>query len=415
MKILMSAYACEPNRGSEPGVGWNLAVQMARYHEVWVLTRANNRTVIEAELARKPIENLHFDYFDLPGWIMKLKKYPGGLFLYYYFWQVFSYFKARGMHRKVGFDLAHHVTFVMWRAPSFLWKLGVPFIWGPIGGGSTWPKSLRPVVAEPAAYVFEYVRDFLQMVQILDPFVLQTARNSAVILAGNSDTARLVRRIVKPSKPLSMFSPSKISTSHVTVKPPGRTDAGSVRLIFVGGLIPRKAPILAVSALAEVLSDGYDCTLEFVGDGPERKRLEGAVRNLNLADKVIFHGTIPFSNTLEKMLESDIMLFPTMRETSPLAAIEGLANGLPIVCCDVSGINEVVTDECGIIIKTGSPGQVARDLAAAIERLAGDPKLRERMGEAGRRRVAEHYTWEKAGQRLADIYESVLTGIRVKI
>ena len=66
LKVLMSAYACEPGRGSEPGVGWVVASEMARYHDVWVITRPNHRPFIEAELARNPQPDLHFVYWDLP-------------------------------------------------------------------------------------------------------------------------------------------------------------------------------------------------------------------------------------------------------------------------------------------------------------------------------------------------------------
>jgi hypothetical protein len=59
LNVLLSAYACEPGRGSEPAVGWNTAVELASHHEVWVLTRANNRPQIEARLAGDPVPGLH--------------------------------------------------------------------------------------------------------------------------------------------------------------------------------------------------------------------------------------------------------------------------------------------------------------------------------------------------------------------
>ena len=68
MRILVSAYACSPGFGSEQGVGWNRALQLARFHEVWVVTRSKNRAAIEAALAREPRPNLHFLYQDLPRW-----------------------------------------------------------------------------------------------------------------------------------------------------------------------------------------------------------------------------------------------------------------------------------------------------------------------------------------------------------
>ena len=68
LKVLMSAYACEPGRGSEPEVGWQWAFQMARFHEVTVVTRANNRAVIDRALADYPGAKPEFIYYDLPAW-----------------------------------------------------------------------------------------------------------------------------------------------------------------------------------------------------------------------------------------------------------------------------------------------------------------------------------------------------------
>ena len=83
MKILLSAYACEPRKGSEPGVGWSAALLLSDEHDVWVLTRANNRAAIERELGRCPLPRLHFVYYDLPSWARWWKRRRRGLQLYY--------------------------------------------------------------------------------------------------------------------------------------------------------------------------------------------------------------------------------------------------------------------------------------------------------------------------------------------
>src|SRR5690349_14743304 len=103
IKVLLSAYACEPNRGSEPGVGWNWALQEARFHEVWVVTRANNREVIEREMAENPRPNLRFMYHDLPKWARWWKRGNRGVNLYYLLWQLTAIPKARRWSRELGF------------------------------------------------------------------------------------------------------------------------------------------------------------------------------------------------------------------------------------------------------------------------------------------------------------------------
>src|SRR5439155_23557282 len=102
LKVLVSAYACEPGKGSEPYVGWNLPLQLSYHHEIWVLTRSNNRECIEAELQRNPQPGLHIAYLDLPRWASFWKKGRRGIHLYYFLWQVRAFFVARRLHREVG-------------------------------------------------------------------------------------------------------------------------------------------------------------------------------------------------------------------------------------------------------------------------------------------------------------------------
>ena len=143
LKVLISAYACEPGKGSEPGVGWNVTVEAARRHDVWVITRANNRPMIEPELARNPMPSLHMVYYDLPRWTRWWKRGARGTRLYYYLWQLALYSVARRLHQEIRFDVTHHVTFVTYWMPSLIPFLPAPCLWGPVGGGESAPKALQ--------------------------------------------------------------------------------------------------------------------------------------------------------------------------------------------------------------------------------------------------------------------------------
>src|SRR5919199_927079 len=140
MKILLSAFACEPGQGSEEGVGWNAVVEAAKHQEVWVLTRTFYRAAIEAELALGQNPNLHFAYIEPFGWSENFKGRQGGLQLHYYLWQILAYLEAREPPRQINFDIARHVTYVKFWSPSFISLLPIPFIWGPVGGGEAAPK-----------------------------------------------------------------------------------------------------------------------------------------------------------------------------------------------------------------------------------------------------------------------------------
>ena len=182
----MAAYACEPSQGSEPAVGWHWAQEAVRAgHEVWVITRRNNRAPIEEELAGEGIHRLHFEYLDLPEPFLWFKRRfgHGGLLAYYYFWQIALAFRARQLHRRVGFDLAHHVTFVNDSLPSGLSVLPIPFVWGPVGGSThVLPTNVE---LDLPAYARRHERVRVRLQKILgsyDPFVAHTRRRAQLIL-----------------------------------------------------------------------------------------------------------------------------------------------------------------------------------------------------------------------------------------
>ena len=149
MKILISAYACEPGRGSERGVGWNVAREVARYHEVWVLTRPDeSKEAIESELAKNPVPNLHFIYFTLPFWQDSMRwGQSGAMQIHYYLWQIQAYFVACRLHEKIGFDLCHHVTFVKYSSPSFLSLLPFPLFWVQLEVENQLPQNFGKTLA----------------------------------------------------------------------------------------------------------------------------------------------------------------------------------------------------------------------------------------------------------------------------
>src|ERR1019366_5602860 len=194
MKVLLSAYSCAPGKGSEPGVGWHFVRQAARFHGVWVLTHEEGHQDINAALAREALPMVRFVYLDLPPWALFWKKGRWGAELHYYIWQLAAYFVGRRLHRKVGFDLIHHVTLGRYWMPSFLALLPVPFIWGPVGGGESAPRTFWRSFSLRGK-VFELARDLARKIGEWDPFVRYTARKAALALATTEQTAVRLRKL----------------------------------------------------------------------------------------------------------------------------------------------------------------------------------------------------------------------------
>jgi glycosyltransferase involved in cell wall biosynthesis len=405
LRILISAYACEPEKGSEPGVGWNWAQQMGRYHEVWVITRANNRAPIEKALAKEPLPNVHWVHFDLPRWARFWKDRHRGIHLYYYLWQIGAYFVARKLHRRVSFNLVHHVTFVNYWMPSFMALLPVPFVWGPVGGGESAPRSFWSSFSLRGK-AYELLRDLARFLAEFDPFVRFAARRATVGLATTSQTEKRLRALgcrkvlIHPAVGLV---PEEIRT--LNAMPLRQSDP--FRFFSIGELLHLKGFDLGLRAFARFQARFPATEYWIIGDGPERKRLEKLAHSLGLAGKVRFWGTIPRTEVLAKLADCDVLVHPSLHDSGGWVCLEAMAAGRPVICLDLGGPALQVTEDTGIKVPATWPERVVSDLAAAFYKLASDPELRARLGLGARKRVEEHFNWEKKGLFMTKLYESL--------
>jgi glycosyltransferase involved in cell wall biosynthesis len=407
VKVLHSAYACEPGKGSEPGVGWNAAAALAHYHEVWVLTRANNRPAIQRGLATDmgTAARLHFVYYDLPRWARWWKRGERGIHLYYYLWQIGAYFAARRLHREIGFDLVHHVTFGKYWVPSLLALLPVPFVWGPVGGGESAPRafwghfSLR-------GKIYEGLRDLGRWLGEHDHLVRLTAKRSVLALAKTETTAQRLRRL--GATDVRVLSDAGLSVTEMNdlARRPAREDL-PVRFISVGNLLDLKGFHLGLRAFARANLE--DAEYWIVGEGPARRALEGLAEELGCATRITFWGRLPRDEALRRLADSHVLVHPSLHDSGGWVCVEAMTIGRPVICFDLGGPGTQVTEEAGVKVPARQPEQAVRDFAEAMGRLARDPQLRQRMGEAGRLRSREAYRWEWKGEFLDTMYRRVAT------
>jgi len=415
LRVLVSAYACEPDRGSEPGVGWNWVRQIARFNETWVITRANNRLSIEAALTKDPIPKAHFIYFDLPAWkywsprARETVWWKRRLFLvrpYYYLWQLGVYFLARRLHKDLSFDLVHHVTFVNYWLPSFLALLPVPFILGPVGGGESaprgfwWSLSIR-------GKIYELLRDFGRSLGQLDPFVRLAVRRATVTFATTDQTAEKLKHL--GCRSVSVLSQVAMTTDEIFQLPESQAGRDSqFRVISVGRLLNWKGFELGLRSFAILKTRFPASEYWLIGDGPEKKRLKALAQELCLADSVRFLHFMPRLQVLETLAACDVLVNPSLHDSGSYVCAEAMAMGLPVICLDVGGPALQVTEETGIKIPATSPKQVIQDMAAAMTQLAYDPSGRERLGQLGRKRVHDNFMWKQKGDFIAEIYNRIV-------
>lgn len=392
--ILLSAYACEPNRGSEPGVGWNWAIEIAkRGHEVWVITRTNNKTVIDSyfSIVNKP-QNLNFIYYDLPTWLLKLKRAGFSVNLYYLFWQWGIVNCIKKQHLSINFDLIHHVTFGVFRHPSFLFKLNVPIIFGPVGGGEYTPKALKHIF--PVKYrITESIRSFINHISYYNPILKLVYKKSTLILTKTDQTKACV-----PQKyDYKTLNYLEIGIKEVSLEALNHTD-NVFRVLFVGRLIYWKGLDIALSSFAKFTSlSSKETEFIFVGEGPYKTRIERLAVKYGIKNKIRIIDWTPQDNLKAIYLNSNLLLFPSLHDSSGNVVLEALSFGLPVVCLDCGGpaavLGEMFTE---LIVSTQNKNRetIENLLVDKIAMLANDSIKYNHYSQSAKQRAAE-MTWDK--------------------
>lgn len=403
--ILLSAYACEPHLGSEPGVGWHWATRLARAgHEVRVLTRANNREVIEGALAANPVPNLSFAYYDLPAWLRRWKNHSGlWARLYYLAWQCGAYGVARRLCSEVRFDIAHHITFGVFRHPSFMAFLGLPFVFGPVGGGETAPRPLRKTFPL-RGYLFDLARDLANWVVRVDPLMAAVFRRSAATLCKTGETLRSIPARFR-DKCLVQVELGMDEQSALLRQRPREADC--FRVLYVGRLVYWKGLHFGLRAFAEFFRHHPGARLTVIGRGPDEAWFRELAQELGITDAVTWIPHMARAAVMRAYMQHDAFLFPSLHDSSGNVVLEALTCGLPVVCLDVGGPAVLVDPSCGFKVRPGEPSQVVEDLARALAALAASPALSRAMGEAALCRAREQFSWTHQVLRMEQLYLAV--------
>lgn len=393
MKVILSAYECQPNVGSEFGLGWAWASQLAAMgHEIWVITLSDNQTQIELELKRQPRPNLHFVYCKMVPWLPWAYKITNLMRsqiaaktvaqLAKIWWQWDAYLIAKLLTQEVEFDLVHHVTNSMVRRHSFMGFLGIPFIFGPLAGGVTTPWSLRrsyPTIG----LLNDLIRDLANAWVRFDPLMNLSFAAALKIYCDSTQTQKLIPPVYQ-SKSVVVFSVPNGEIIQATPQfPKDAAESGLFRVLYVGRFLYWKGLHLALKAFSQLHQKFPRTSFTLIGEGREQAWLQGLVEQLGIEKAIDWIPWMERKKLREVYLQHDTFLFPSLHDTSPNVILESLCHGLPVVCLDLGGPGVMVDNTCGRVIETNGLGEseVILALSNALLELAENPELRQRLSK----------------------------------
>jgi glycosyltransferase involved in cell wall biosynthesis len=361
VSILVFAYACEPDRGSEPGAGWDWVRLLASLDDTCVITRANNAGVIEEALPGTPEqERLVFEYVDLPRWAMFWKKGQRGVRAYYLLWQFAALAAARRLRGRRRFDLVWHLTLANLWLGSLAPLAGGRFVLGPAGGGAATPLGFLPALG-PRGAAYEIARGTATAAgRYLNPLARLAWRRADLILVQNPESLAWIPRAHR-SKAV-VFPNALIAPVPAAARASGTRDQRT--LLYAGRLLPFKGVSLAIEAVGRLPA----WRLLVCGEGPDEDRLRRLAGRLGIAHRVEFRGWVDREELGRVMRdEADVFVFPSLHDQAPLVVAEATAVGLPVVSLDRGGAPLLGARS----VPTGSHAETVAAIAREVEKAYG--------------------------------------------
>ena len=405
--ILLTAYAVNPYKGSEDGMGWNMIYEIAKHNKVIAITRENNESAINKYCKENNIshlDNVEFAYFDLPYALRFWKKKSRGALLYFYLWQISILFFI--YKKKWKFDIAHNLNFHNDWTASFLWLLGKPFVWGPIGHHPQIPKDYILTFYGKKAYYKNKLNWLAKnCFWKLDPFLKICKYKANKIIAMNSSVTKVLGISKNKISIISSVGTEVVEKQHITSE--------KFNILSVGRFVPLKGFDVTIRAFADFFHQQNETTqqklqLTLIGKGESEAKLKALVAELEVEAAVNFINWIPRHELAAHFSQADIFFFPS-HEGAGMVVAEALSYGVPVLCFDNIGPGEFVNENCGLKVPYTNYEQSVETFATYLNFLFDNDDLRQKLSKGAKKHFDEKFDWKQKGLKINEIYNSILS------
>jgi glycosyltransferase involved in cell wall biosynthesis len=409
MKLLLSSIACDPFGGSEGIYGWYAVSALAKQHDCFVITGGDSMPSLRRAQEEGLIPpNLKFRFLGNP------KPYhPNRLFARFQSWLRFFIFtkrllaSAQSWHADQDFDLAQHITYTTWRVASPLWRLGIPFIWGPISGTEVFPKSCYSSLSLQAL-LFEVLRSTQTWFASRSPSIRRCVRAASFIPVPHLQAHSFLSELRGTPQGVVLchnwfFPDSRIAAleSKRLIKEPHRP----LRAFAAGNLEGRKGVAIALQAIFLAKKAGVRVEYHVTSRGPELAHLHHLSKRLQLTDQVILGEQFDAADFAAALATFDIVLLPSLRDGAGLSIMEAMLAGCVPIVADWCGPAEFVTPECGYKVAVTNPTNMAIEIARILHELDKDRDLLKAKGKLAEDRIRSNYNEKQFLDFMTEIYK----------
>ncbi len=411
------AYAISPYRGSEYAVAWNYVTHMSKNNNLTVLygmsdNHMGETDTMEEYLKEHAVNNVRFIAVK-PNRLANLLNWPNRhdflVYTFYYafsVWQREAYNVAREISKAEHFDLIHYVGPIGYREPGYLWKLGLPYVWGPVGGVNNAPRQLMKHMPL-AGRMKQTFRSVANTIQFHTMHRLKKALEATdVLLTATSENQQKFRQVHHKD---SICLPENCITGTITLDESKFNNPAKYNIIVIGTLDARKSVGVFLEAMAQVRNRDK-LHVDIVGDGPLRARLQGYDCEHGLDGLITWHGQLPRVEAVKIFNRAHLHVITSVSEGNPTTIWEAMSYGVPTMSFDHCGMHDILCSKCGILVPIAKRYEdCVSTVARNVDALLQHPE-RFRQLAHGTVECAWKFTWAKREEFLNKLYDDLLRG-----
>lgn len=396
------AYAISPYRGSEYAVAWNYVMRMSKKNNLTVLYGTSDEHIGETDtidkyLKEHTVKNVRFIAVQ-PNILTNLLNWPNrnGLFVYTFYyafavWQRTAYNVAKEIIKTEHFDLVHNVGPIGYREPGYLWKMGLPYIWGPVGGANNAPLQLMkhmPLIGR----MKQTFRNVANIIQFHTKHRLKLALKATdVLLTATSENQRKFKKVYHKD---SIYFPENCITGEITLDESKFDNPSKYNIIVIGTLDSRKSIGIFLESLLQVYNRDM-LHVDIVGDGPLRDNLQRFAKENGLDKLITWYGQLPRVKAVKVFNSAHLHVITSVSEGNPTTIWEAMSYGVPTMSFDHCGMHDTICDRCGIRVPIAKRYEdCVADIARNIDELLEHPERFHQLAH-GVLECAKRYTWNE--------------------
>ncbi|MFM7183050.1 MAG: glycosyltransferase family 4 protein [Verrucomicrobiales bacterium] len=401
LRVLMVAYACDPQGGGEHWLGWGWAREAARHHDVVLLAPPKAESVIRPAAHECGIE---YHAVGLPGWLRRCSECLGsiGVWMRKRAWQRRALNVARRLHSEKPFDVVHQTTFHTFRIPFFCARLGIPSVWGPVAGGESVPQGFEKYLGPFAAA--EARRQTINRWCLKSPAVQQSLKTASAILVSNRTTLAFLP--ARYQSKCRVVAPNAIREEDLNLaKTFDRRSNETFEIVFAGACAATRALPLVFEALSKGI--GREWKMNVAGNGPALDFWKTEAERLGVSPHVAFLGNIPRDELGRIYEQTSVLVFPALRDSGGSAILDAMTKRIPILALDWAGPGEMVDSSSAVLVATRDPESTVAEIRAGLQKLAADPAFGDALAENAFQRAINKFSWEGKFEAIDRLYREV--------